>query len=93
MVQTQRAWMSELSSATGRISYGTSTPALQVLLPEHLVSSCSLGQVVHIIGHAGPAVGPSGQQPGQNSCVQASQTGNGTIQAFHPLYGNVPIAP
>lgn len=52
MVPTQQLWVSELSAATGRSTYGTSRPALQVQLPEHLVTRCTLGQAVHIIGHA-----------------------------------------
>lgn len=59
MVQTQQLWVSEMSAAIGRSSYGTSSPALQVQLPEHLVGACSLGQVVHITGHASCAAGPS----------------------------------
>jgi hypothetical protein len=58
-VQTQQLWVSELNSATGRSSYGTSSPALQVQLPEHLVGTCSLGQVVHITGHASCTAGLS----------------------------------
>jgi hypothetical protein len=56
MVQTQMVWVSELSSATGRSSYGISSTAIQVHLPEALVDSCSLGQVVHVIGHAHTSV-------------------------------------
>lgn len=52
MVQEQQLCVSELSSATGQHGYGTSRPAMRVELPEHLVGSCSLGQVVHITGHA-----------------------------------------
>jgi hypothetical protein len=60
MVQTQQLWVSELSSATGQHSYGTSRPAMRVELPEPLVGSCSLGQVVHIIGHAACSTSTAG---------------------------------
>lgn len=61
MVQTQQLWVSALSSATGRCKYSVSGPGLPVSLPEHLVGSCSLGDVVHLIGHASikPTPGPS----------------------------------
>lgn len=73
MVQTQQLWLSELSSATGRSSYGTSSPALQVHLPEHLVSCCSLGQVVHIIGHASTAISTAGPASAQTCCIQVNR--------------------
>lgn len=70
MVQTQQLWVSELSSATGQHSYGTSRPAMRVELPEHLVASCSLGQVVHITGHA--LWGPSTAGPTNPGSIHVS---------------------
>jgi hypothetical protein len=52
MVQAQTLWVSELSAATGGRCYGVSCAPLQVVLPERLVSCASLGDVVHITGHA-----------------------------------------
>lgn len=81
MVQTQQLWVSELSSATGRSIYGLSSPALQVQLPEHLVGACSLGQVVHIIGHASCGRGPAGQA--NAGCIQVSNhAGQGTDMQY-----------
>eukprot|EP00879_Flechtneria_rotunda_P026425 GHRR01028174.1.p1 GENE.GHRR01028174.1~~GHRR01028174.1.p1 ORF type:complete len:459 (+),score=198.48 GHRR01028174.1:77-1378(+) len=51
MVPAQQLWVSELSSATGRPVYGTSTAPLLVHVLQHQVGSCSLGSAVHIIGH------------------------------------------
>lgn len=65
MVQTQSVWVSDLSSATGRATYGLSCPPLLVLLPASLVSSSRLGDVVHIIGHASTALSPAG---GSSAC-------------------------
>jgi hypothetical protein len=74
MVQTQQLWVSELSRATGRSSYGVCGPALQVQLPEALADSCNLGQVVHIIGHAVTGPSSSNAAPGGASscCIQVS---------------------
>lgn len=71
MVQTQQLWVSELSCATGRSSYGCSSPALRVILPEHLAGTCSLGSVVHIIGHASCSLSTAS---GGGCCMQVMRT-------------------
>jgi hypothetical protein len=84
MVQTQQLWVSELSRATGRTSYGVCGPALQVLLPEALVGSCHLGHVVHMIGHT--ATGPSSSSSSSTAPAGASscciQVGSGNLHQY-----------
>jgi len=81
MVPCQQIWVTELSTATGRSHFGSSRQPLLVQVPEEQVG-WQLGDVVHIIGHAG--LHTAADAAGGCCSVQVSGSWRHLVHALQP---------